>query len=484
MAKGVVRFSSIGQYRDIITSVAKIASLHNVPLPVLHFRGLVKLHGTNAAIVYDPTKKTELNDGIMIQSRNNVYGPMSRSNDQGKEAGHMGFNEFAHRPEIVALVEYIYKCCITTENLITSSNTSLGSKVLAATSSTQVSSEQEQQKSTVEDCPIFDPNMHRYELKRGRVQQTWYRSRPDATGVFKWVLSSPSQNEQQQEQTQQQGQTQQQEQQEQQQQEQQPKMKMIIYGEWAGKGIMKNVAISELDKGFYIFGILLSPIQNNKERSLKDDDTKELDEADDETIDLDTPPVQGDIWYDIANIRLPENAAKVNFFNLTDFEYWELDIDFKDPKAVQNRIVEITNQVEKLCPVGHALGVSGTGEGVVWQTEWKGYRLLFKVKGTKHSVSKVKTLASIDAEEHASIQSFLEYAVTDNRVDQAIHEVGLKKGSVLKMSDMGDLIRWMSNDILKEESDVLKKSNLDWNKVTKHIYSKARNLFTAKLTQA
>lgn len=404
MGKQVVRFSSIGQYRDIITSVAKIASHNNEPLPTLRFRGLVKLHGTNAAIVYDPTTKSETNDGIQIQSRNNVYGPITKNNvqekdqgkdhgkDQGKEAGHMGFNEFAHQPEIVKLVEYIYECCTNSHST----------------------------------------NEHKI---------------------------------------------------------------MIIYGEWAGKGIMKNVAISEFEKGFYIFGILCYPLKTVTSQNVSAEDkaaedkeqskpARDLNEVDDEKIDLDTPQGNGQgNWYDIANLKLPPGAAKVRLFNLMDFEHWELDIDFKDPKAVQNRIVEITNQVEKVCPVGYALGTSGIGEGVVWQTEWKGYRLLFKVKGTQHSISKVKTLASVDPEEHASIHSFLEYAVTENRVDQALHEVGLKKGgtSSLKMSDIGELMKWITNDILKEESDVLKKSNLEWSKVSKPVVNRARSMFQIKL---
>src|ERR1700736_5720051 len=91
MTKGVIRFSSIGQYRDVITSVTKLASFHKLPLPKLRFRGLTKLHGTNAAIVYDPDT-----DKISIQSRNNTYEAIDIKN-QDRDASHMGFNEFAHR---------------------------------------------------------------------------------------------------------------------------------------------------------------------------------------------------------------------------------------------------------------------------------------------------------------------------------------------------------------------------------------------------
>lgn len=112
--------------------------------------------------------------------------------------------------------------------------------------------------------------------------------------------------------------------------------------------------------------------------------------------------------------KLPVGASDARIFNLIDFQHWELDINFSCPKDIQNKLCNITTEVEKACPVGLALGKIGCGEGVVWQTEWLNYRLLFKVKGTKHSSSKVKTLASVDTEEHASIQSFIEYAGTDN----------------------------------------------------------------------
>lgn len=399
MAKGVVRFSSIGQYRDIISSVTKLAAKDKLSLPTLHFRGLVKLHGTNACIVYDPTTKSETksvtNDGIMIQSRNNVYPPILKAN-QDKDASHMGFNGFAHQPIIVKIVEEIYESCISFEA----------------------------------------------------------KTKPE-------LMDS----------------------------------KMLIYGEWAGKGIMKNVAISEFEKGFYIFGVRLIPQSTSATNSCEPSDSNEnkgttegAEDDADEYQDGELEEVsKDDVWIDIAKIKLPVVAKDARIFNLIDFQHWELDIDFNFPKAVQNKLVDITNEVEKVCPVGFALGKTGCGEGVVWQTEWRGYRLLFKVKGTKHSVSKVKTLASVDPEEHASIQSFIEYAVTENRIDQALHEVEQTKGQSsrsLRTSDIGDLMKWIIKDILKEESDVLKKSNLEWTKVAKHVSTKARTLFLAKLGQA
>lgn len=46
-------FPSIEQYRTVIKTVRDNCSYHNLPLPVLFFNGTVKLHGTNASVVYD-----------------------------------------------------------------------------------------------------------------------------------------------------------------------------------------------------------------------------------------------------------------------------------------------------------------------------------------------------------------------------------------------------------------------------------------------
>lgn len=100
-AKNVIRFSSIKQFREIISSINDTVKYHNLTTkPTLKFRGLVKLHGTNAAIVYTP------NDGIMIQSRNNLY--KLEDMNKSRDASHMGFNEFAHKPETNTIVKHIY----------------------------------------------------------------------------------------------------------------------------------------------------------------------------------------------------------------------------------------------------------------------------------------------------------------------------------------------------------------------------------------
>lgn len=218
---------------------------------------------------------------------------------------------------------------------------------------------------------------------------------------------------------------------------------IIISGEWAGGNIQKGVAINGLHKFFYIFGVKC-----------------------------------GDKWQPLEqyqDVKDPEFYV----FNALQFPVFEVDIDFSRPELVQNTLVEITTKVEDQCPVGAFFGVNGIGEGVVWKpvdpellTDTDTW---FKVKGEKHSVSKVNVLASVSPEKLASIQEFVEYACTAQRMDQAIAEVGLD------FKTIGAFFSWMNRDIAKEEMDVLDANGLTMNEVGKSITAKAKKYFLEQL---
>lgn len=145
------------------------------------------------------------------------------------------------------------------------------------------------------------------------------------------------------------------------------------------------------------------------------------------------------------------------------------------------KYILLTLQVEQECPVAKHFGVSGVGEGIVWSTEYKGSVHRFKVKGKKHSVSKVKTLAPVDIEKINSVNEFVEYSVTQNRFDQALGEVFSDSEPTIKK--MGDLIRWIVNDIAKEEIDTMSKNNLEPKDVNKYISTKVRDMFKKYLDE-
>jgi hypothetical protein len=218
-----------------------------------------------------------------------------------------------------------------------------------------------------------------------------------------------------------------------------------IYGEWVGKGIQSGVAISQLEKSLFIFGLKISKPGDESFTSY---------------------------WLDSSFLERVDRRI----YNIEKFETYSIDIDFNMPQLIQNKLGEITEAVEKECPVAKAFGFSGVGEGVVWSVEYKGINYRFKVKGEKHSVSKVKTLAAVDTEKLNSIAEFVGYAVTENRFNQAIEKV-FGDRTKMDIKQMGDLIKWMVNDILKEELDTMSANGLEPKDVNKYISAKTREMF-------
>ncbi|MFA5484894.1 MAG: RNA ligase family protein [Candidatus Pacearchaeota archaeon] len=230
---------------------------------------------------------------------------------------------------------------------------------------------------------------------------------------------------------------------------------IAIFGEWCGGNIQKGVAISGLPKMFVIFAVKLS------------------EEIDGEMVSEYLP---NQFWKDL-------NFPEFNIYNIYDFKTYSIDIDFNTPKYFINKLVEYTLEVEDKCPVGTHFGRSSingdnvTGEGIVWETWYKGNRIIFKTKGEKHSSSKVKKIVSVDTEKLDSIMEFIDYSVTENRLNQAIEQVFTIRSVEPHKKHTGDFIKWIHNDIIEEESDVLNANGLEYKDVNKEISIKAKNWF-------
>lgn len=227
-----------------------------------------------------------------------------------------------------------------------------------------------------------------------------------------------------------------------------PDSKLAIFGEWCGKGIQKGVAINKLDKMFVIFAVRLN----------------------DDWVNLDT----------IADIEFPEDRI----FNVLRFGKWELDINFEKPELSQNEMIRITESVEAECPAGKHFGEDGCGEGVVWSAVDPDYldsKFWFKVKGEKHSTSKVKTLAPIDVEAIAKLQDFIHAVVTENRLEQGLHNLINEQLKPFEMTSLGDFLRWVYNDIMKEDHDTIVANGFDPKKLGSPIAIAAKSWYIAKL---
>lgn len=223
---------------------------------------------------------------------------------------------------------------------------------------------------------------------------------------------------------------------------------IMVYGEFCGKGIQKGVAVSELEKRFVVFDVI--GITHTEEGHNK-------------------------VFLN-QYISMFENEDNL-VFNIDMFEKYTISIDFNNPKLSINKITDIVHSVEKECPVGKKFGINGIGEGVVFTHDvnnMKRYR--FKAKGEKHSVTKVKKVVSVDVEKLNSINEFVEYAVTKNRVIQATQSIGIEQ-HLLSPKNTGDIIKWTMLDIMKEEGDTLLENNLTGKDISSAATSRIRKFY-------
>lgn len=226
-----------------------------------------------------------------------------------------------------------------------------------------------------------------------------------------------------------------------------------IYGEWCGGSIQKGVAISNLPKSFFIFGVKITPHTETEE-------------------ELKANPAY---WVDSTYLRAPE----VNIYNIDDYPTFTIDVDFNMAQLVQNKLSELTIAVEEECPVAKAFGFSGIGEGIVWTTEVKGVVHRFKVKGEKHAgKSKVKTLNKVDDEKIKKIMEIADKVTPTWRLAQMLETAcNLVNGGELDRAKLGDYIRLVINDIIKEDMDILVEAGLEPKDINKYVSEIAKRYF-------
>jgi len=246
-----------------------------------------------------------------------------------------------------------------------------------------------------------------------------------------------------------------------------------IYGEWCGGNIQKGVGLSYLPKMFVVFAIRFSEDAEGKE------------------------------WHSTRSWEsfFDERGRPDNIYFSHNFPTYSVEIDFDTPTLVQNQLVALTESVEKDCPVARQLlgpdeARELIGEGIFWSVSpevnlddnpdisQELYTTLcdlrFKVKGEKHSASKVKTIAPVDEEKVKSVQEFVDYACTENRLKQGLDKL-TEMGLEHSVRSTGDYLRWVVGDILKEELSTMIASGIEPKDVNGAISKKAREFFMSNL---
>lgn len=236
---------------------------------------------------------------------------------------------------------------------------------------------------------------------------------------------------------------------------------VVIYGEWCCGNVQKNVALAEIpEKQFIIFAIA---------------DVIESTDPDEESYTRWLSPNE------LSGFNISKRCSRVHC--IYEYPTFEMTIDFNNPALTQNQLVDLTLQVEKECPVGKQFGVSGTGEGIVWQpfiSTFANPKFWFKVKGKDHSVSNVKTLAEVDLEKLKSISDFIDCIVTENRLNQGIAYLQ-EMNKPLDRTSTGEFLSWIVNDVNKEEFDRIAASELNDKEVNRQVGIKARKWFFTKV---
>lgn len=229
---------------------------------------------------------------------------------------------------------------------------------------------------------------------------------------------------------------------------------VCIFGEWCGQGIQKGVAIATLPKLFVIFAV---KIVNNSD---------------------------GERWLNESALKRLK-AADNMIFNVYDYETFDVTVDFNEPDSAVPTLDSITEKVEQRCPVAAVHGAIGIGEGVVWLAHHDTLGpVRFKVKGDQHRVVESKRKSTATNAEHVeSLQKFVQYAVTENRLAQGIAVLFTSQNAEPSVQKIGEFLRWVQEDVLKEEADVISKNNLEKKLVLKAIGTAACQWFLQKLNK-
>lgn len=239
-----------------------------------------------------------------------------------------------------------------------------------------------------------------------------------------------------------------------------------FFGEWCGPGINKGTSINKIpEKIFAIFSAALFIFGEFR-------------------------------WvYDpLAILLLLCNTVKKisipNVYIIPNMTYNPLVVKFEDSVSMNDFLYTVNSTIDKISEnddwIEKTFGVKGPGEGAVfypWRLDalhddniYK--QFIFKAKGEEFRVNHHKTAAQVDPEVIKSQLEFVEYAVTEARLNQAMSV--LFQNETPTKEKTGDFLKWVCSDIFKECQNEIQDSGLDWKKLSGPVAQKARGWFMKK----
>lgn len=219
---------------------------------------------------------------------------------------------------------------------------------------------------------------------------------------------------------------------------------ITLFGEWAGPGIQKGVAISNIEnRKFFLFSALLN-----------------------------------DEYLDIKHVKTNWNRIH----NIYEYETFQLTVNNTQLDVLKNEIDKLVSYVEEKCPVAKLFGVDGIGEGIVWIGHFihplsnKLVNVKFKSKGEKHAISQKDTRTKIEAPELSENVIFVINEIdVENRVHQMINEHF--EGVLPGRSATGKIIELVLNDIALEETLLMTNNNVEFHEIKPFLTKRIVNYY-------
>ena len=241
----------------------------------------------------------------------------------------------------------------------------------------------------------------------------------------------------------------------------------VIFGEWAGKGIMKGTALNQLDeKIFAVFAVQIGY--------------------------RDTPRLVTEPRYIVPLItseKQPGNMYVIPWLTDKKNKNCMVVVDFDDKESLQAAVDTLNKWVEEIENedpwLKSLFDVSGIGEGLVAYPRYNDATpprgditaYIFKAKGEKHKVVKQKKAVQIDPTQVATMAEFADLVLTEARLEQAVTEAC---DGAYDVKQMGNFMMWIGRDVKKECQAELEASNLEWKQVHKQVQGAARDWYLKK----
>jgi hypothetical protein len=115
------------------------------------------------------------------------------------------------------------------------------------------------------------------------------------------------------------------------------------------------------------------------------------------------------------------------------------------------------------------------GEGIVWAPVDNSlpFEMWFKTKGLEHKKGAKAPKVEVAPEVMQTQRELAEKLLPDWRLEQGI-SVLRERGLDIEPKNIGVYLQWISEDILKEEQDVMAANGVEWKKINPIVLQRAR----------